>query len=143
MRAIHDHAQLFHVLHEFLAFRRQRFAFVLGAGIILSLDLSNQAGRAAEEKLLSEATMAAAQIDRPGIDSSRSDSSTAERARQPPCSMTWVTLNLVVFNLAFYVSAMTKKKWTKVGIRVLGSWLIAISLLVLAFYFKKHRSVGG
>ncbi len=31
MRAIHDHAQLFHVLHEFLAFRRQRFAFVLGA----------------------------------------------------------------------------------------------------------------
>lgn len=58
-------------------------------------------------------------------------------------SMTWVTLNLVVFNLAFYVSAMTKKKWTKVGIRVLGSWLIAISLLVLAFYFKKHRSVGG
>jgi urease accessory protein len=50
---------------------------------------------------------------------------------------TWVSLGLVVFNLAYYVSLWTKQKWQKVGIQVTGSWLIAISFLVLAFSLRK------
>ena len=50
---------------------------------------------------------------------------------------TWISLGLVVFNLAYYVSLWTKQKWQKVGIRVTGSWLIAISFLVLAFSLRK------
>ena len=49
---------------------------------------------------------------------------------------TWLSLSLVVFNLAYYVSLWTKQKWQKVGIRVAGSWLIAISFLVLAFSLR-------
>lgn len=50
---------------------------------------------------------------------------------------TWLSLSLVVFNLAYYVSLWAKAKWQKVGIRVLGSWLIAISFLVLAFSLRR------
>jgi len=50
---------------------------------------------------------------------------------------TWVSLGLVVFNLAYYVSLWAKQKWQKVGIRVCGSWLIAISFLVLAFALRR------
>lgn len=50
---------------------------------------------------------------------------------------TWISLSLIVFNLAYYVSLWTKQKWQKIGIRVVGSWLIAISFLVLAFSLRK------
>ena len=50
---------------------------------------------------------------------------------------TWVCLVLVVFDLAFYISSCKKWKWGKIGMRVLGSWIIAISLLVLAFSFRR------
>jgi len=50
---------------------------------------------------------------------------------------TWVSLGLTVFNLAYYETLWAKQKWQKVGIRVLGSWLIAISFLVLAFSLKR------
>jgi urease accessory protein len=49
---------------------------------------------------------------------------------------TWLSLSLVTFNLAYYVSHWTKQKWQKIGIRVGGSWLIAISFLVLAFSLR-------
>ena len=49
---------------------------------------------------------------------------------------TWVSLSLVIFNLAYYVSLWAKQKWQKIGVRVVGSWLIAISFLVLAFSLK-------
>ncbi len=49
----------------------------------------------------------------------------------------WVALAVVLFDLAFYVSHCTQKQWMKVGIRVLGSWIIAISLLVLAFSLRR------
>lgn len=52
---------------------------------------------------------------------------------------TWLSLSLVVFNIAYYVSFWTKQKWQKVGIRVVGSWLIAISFLVLAFFLKSLK----
>ena len=50
---------------------------------------------------------------------------------------TWVSLGLMVFNLAYYVSLLAKQKWQKIGVRVVGSWLIAISFLVLAFLLRR------
>lgn len=49
---------------------------------------------------------------------------------------TWSCLVVAVFTLSYYISLCTKM-WMRVGIRVLGSWIIAISLLVLAFSFRK------
>jgi hydrogenase/urease accessory protein HupE len=51
---------------------------------------------------------------------------------------TWVALVLVVFDIAFYVSRGAQRQWVKVGVRVLGSWIIAVSLLVLAFSLRRN-----
>jgi urease accessory protein len=50
---------------------------------------------------------------------------------------TWLSLMLILFDLAFYVSRGEQKKVVQIGIRVLGSWIIAISLLMLAFSLRK------
>ena len=50
---------------------------------------------------------------------------------------TWISFNIVVAYLAICVSHGTGKPWAKIGTRVLGSWIIAISLLVLAFSLRK------
>lgn len=50
---------------------------------------------------------------------------------------TWLCLVLLVVDLAYYISFLTKWKWSKVGIRVMGSWITAISFLILAFFLKK------
>ncbi len=49
----------------------------------------------------------------------------------------WVCLLVVVGYLAFYVSLLPGQKWAQIGVRILGSWVIAISVLILAFYFKR------
>ena len=51
---------------------------------------------------------------------------------------TWLSLLVLVFNLGEYSAMAASKHWLKVGIRVVGSWIIAISLLVLAFALKKR-----
>lgn len=53
---------------------------------------------------------------------------------------TWVSLGLGLVNIAYYVSlaAALQKKWISIGIRVLGSWIFAISLLMLAFALRPH-----
>jgi hypothetical protein len=50
---------------------------------------------------------------------------------------TWLSLNAAVFYLAVCASNGADKKWAKAGIRVLGSWIIAIALMVLAFSLRK------
>jgi hypothetical protein len=50
---------------------------------------------------------------------------------------TWLSLNAAVFYLAVCASNGSDKKWAKAGIRVLGSWIIAIALMVLAFSLRK------
>ncbi|MEO7100328.1 MAG: HupE/UreJ family protein [Luteolibacter sp.] len=50
---------------------------------------------------------------------------------------TWISFNIVVAYLAICVSHGTGRPWAKIGTRVLGSWIIAISLLVLAFSLRK------
>lgn len=51
---------------------------------------------------------------------------------------TWVCLLVVIGYIAFYVSLLPSRKWLQIGVRILGSWIVAISLLMLAFYFKKR-----
>jgi hydrogenase/urease accessory protein HupE len=43
----------------------------------------------------------------------------------------WVSLLIVVGYVAFYVSLVPPVPWVRNGIRILGSWIVAISLLVL------------
>ena len=52
---------------------------------------------------------------------------------------TWLALILCVLNGAHYVSlaAEKNKQWLNIGIRVAGSWIVAISLLVIAFALRK------
>jgi len=50
---------------------------------------------------------------------------------------TWLSLNAAVFYLAICVSHAEDKPWARTAIRVLGSWIIAISLMVLAFSLRK------
>ena len=50
---------------------------------------------------------------------------------------TWLSMNAAVFYLAVCASNAEDRKWARVGIRVLGSWIIAIALMVLAFSLRK------
>lgn len=49
----------------------------------------------------------------------------------------WASMNVATFYLAICASHGANKQWAQTGIRVLGSWIIAISLLVLAFSLKR------
>ena len=53
---------------------------------------------------------------------------------------TWLAQLLVLLNVSHYISlaAEKNKQWLHIAIRVAGSWIVAISLLVLAFAFRKH-----
>lgn len=54
---------------------------------------------------------------------------------------TWVSLGLGLVNIAYYVSlaAASQMQWLRIGIRVAGSWIFAISLLMVAFALRPHR----
>lgn len=49
---------------------------------------------------------------------------------------TAISLPVVLFDVAYYTSLCARKSWMRIGVRVLGSWIIAIALLVLAFSFR-------
>lgn len=51
---------------------------------------------------------------------------------------TWICLLVIVGYIAFYVSLLPPRKWLQIGVRILGSWIVAISFLTLAFYLKKR-----
>ena len=48
----------------------------------------------------------------------------------------WIALNLAVANFAFYTSICPQRQWLQIGIRVAGSWIAAICMLLLAFSLK-------
>ncbi|MEO8614143.1 MAG: HupE/UreJ family protein [Luteolibacter sp.] len=50
---------------------------------------------------------------------------------------TWISMNIAAAYIAICASHGAEKPWAKTGIRVIGSWIIAISLLVLAFSLRK------
>ncbi len=50
---------------------------------------------------------------------------------------TWVSLILCVADIAFYVARLPTHKWMQTGVRVAGSWIVAIALLILAFTLRR------
>ena len=70
-----------------------------------------------------------------GLDSGV-DAATSATAIAKTLFATWISLNLWLVNFSFYTSLCPQKKWMQIGIRVAGSWIAAISLLVLAFALK-------
>lgn len=50
---------------------------------------------------------------------------------------TWLGVNALVVYIAICASNGADKKWARAGIRVAGSWIIAIALMVLAFSLRK------
>ncbi len=50
---------------------------------------------------------------------------------------TWLAMNGLVLYLTMAASNATGKPWARTGLRVIGSWIIAISLMVLAFSLRK------
>jgi urease accessory protein len=53
---------------------------------------------------------------------------------------TWIMIIFLVFDIAYYTSLAMGVNWPRVGVRVLGSWIIAISLMVLALSLLSPRS---
>jgi hydrogenase/urease accessory protein HupE len=49
---------------------------------------------------------------------------------------TWLSVAFVVFNIAFYTAGLTRH-WQRVGVRVAASWILAVSMLVLAFAIRR------
>lgn len=47
----------------------------------------------------------------------------------------WLCLSVVVVDLAFYAS-LVQAEWVALGRRVMGAWVLAIAILMLAFYAK-------
>ncbi len=64
------------------------------------------------------------------------DSAPGEGAVLKTLAGTWLSLNALLFYIAMCASNGSDKKWAKAAIRVLGSWIIAISLMVMAFFFR-------
>jgi urease accessory protein len=77
-------------------------------------------------------TAAAAAI---GLDSTVDGGSTVSVLKT--LAGTWLGLNAAVFYTAVCASNAEGRKWARTGIRVLGSWIIAIALMVLAFSLRK------
>ena len=50
---------------------------------------------------------------------------------------TAVSLVLCVVNVAFYVSLLPPRPWAQIGVRIIGSWIVAIALLMLAFALRR------
>jgi urease accessory protein len=53
---------------------------------------------------------------------------------------TGIIVIFLVFDIAYYASLAMRKSWPRVGVRVFGSWIIAISLMVLALSLFSSRS---
>jgi len=70
-----------------------------------------------------------------GLDSAAESASTAAVVKT--LLGNWVSLAVLVCDIAIYVSLGGEAKWLKVALRIAGSWIIAISLLVLAFSFRR------
>jgi len=50
---------------------------------------------------------------------------------------TWLTVNALVLYIAICASNGADKQWARAGIRVLGSWIVAIAFMVLALELRK------
>ena len=71
-----------------------------------------------------------------GIDSGV-DPGTAGVATVKMLSATWVSLFVWVVNLAFYSARLPVYQWVQIGVRVIGSWIVAIAFMMLAFALRR------
>ncbi len=71
-----------------------------------------------------------------GLDSG-ADAGTPGASAAKVLGATWVSLVLCLVNAAFYVSLLPPVRWVQTGVRVLGSWIVAISFLLLAFALRR------
>lgn len=70
-----------------------------------------------------------------GIDSGVESGSTFEVVKT--LIGTWFSMNAAVVYIAICASNSAGRKWARAAIRIVGSWIIAISVLVLAFSLRK------
>lgn len=71
-----------------------------------------------------------------GLDSA-AENATTSVALAKTLFATWVSLNAWFISAAFYVALCPSQPWVRIGLRVVGSWIVAISVLVLAFSLRK------
>lgn len=71
-----------------------------------------------------------------GLDSGV-DAGTNGAATSTTLVATWMSLVVCVTDIAFYSSLIPPYKWVQTGIRVAGSWIVAVAVLMLAFSFKR------
>ena len=71
-----------------------------------------------------------------GLDSGV-DAGTPGAATAKLLASTWISLVLCTVNVAFYVSRLPPVRWVQTGVRVVGSWIVAIALLLLAFALRR------
>lgn len=50
---------------------------------------------------------------------------------------TWIGMSAALGYAALCTTNAAEKKWARTGARVIASWIVAISLLVIAFHFRK------
>jgi urease accessory protein len=99
----------------------------LGAGVLLALDK--------DPDTLSFCALLAAAALVMGLDSAVETGSTASATKT--ILGNWISLVVLVYDIAIYVSLGGRRRWLKVALRIAGSWIIAISLMVLAFSFRR------
>ncbi len=71
-----------------------------------------------------------------GLDSG-ADAGTTGVSTAKILAATWVSLVLCLVNAAFYVSLLPTTRWVQTGVRVLGSWIVAVAFLLLAFSLRR------
>lgn len=49
----------------------------------------------------------------------------------------WLSLTLAVLNVAHYSARLPAYRWVQTGVRVVGSWIVAIGILMLAFALRR------
>lgn len=49
----------------------------------------------------------------------------------------WAGLTLIVLNIAHYTARLPHARWAQTGVRIVGSWIVAIGILMLAFSLRR------
>ena len=50
---------------------------------------------------------------------------------------TWMSLAVLVVDVPIYISLGHELRWLRIAIRIAGSWITAVALMMLAFYFRQ------
>lgn len=102
-------------------------------GIALCLGLLIAAGRPMPPMVVTGLCALAAAVL--GLDSGAESGTWAGKLQT--LAGTWLSLSLMVLYLALATSNATGKPWAVTAVRIAGSWLVAIALMVLAFSLRK------